>query len=200
MFFGDEEEIKISKDRRHLISSALAGSVEASKSSQHEFARLVSLKREAYGRSKLHSTENWRPSLTTGTLVKYVITPAQSDDAGGEIPKLFEYLICLTPACDTLRLDTETPFVFLRAQIENKKYGIVLKEQDTETLLRLDSKNLLLGHSFLPLMNLSNAYWLSQKGNRSSNFEILSRKNFTGSEKSGTPEQQARWQASSVTG
>lgn len=139
-FFGDEDEIKISKDRRHLISSALAGSVEASKSSQHEFARLVSLKREAYGRSKLHSTENWRPSLTTGTLVKYVITPAQSDEAGGEIPELFEYLICLTPACDTLRLDTETPFVFLRAQIENKKYGIVLKEQDTETLLRLDSK------------------------------------------------------------
>ncbi|WHL29904.1 response regulator receiver domain [Pseudomonas juntendi] len=60
-FYGDTEEIKIIKDHRHLISSALAGSQDDSKISQHEFARLVALKREAYGRSKLNGTDAWRP-------------------------------------------------------------------------------------------------------------------------------------------
>lgn len=140
-FYGDTEEIKITKDHRHLISSALAGSQDDSKISQHEFARLVALKREAYGRSKLNGTDAWRPSLTTGTLVKYKIKDAQTDDKGETTPEVFEYLICLTPACDTLRLQTETPFVFLTAKIENKRYGVVLKESsDEETRLSLDSK------------------------------------------------------------
>ncbi len=140
-FYGDTAEIKIIKDHRHLISSALAGSHDESKKSQHEFARLVALKREAYGRSKLHGTDSWRPSLTTGTLVKYKVKDAHTDDNGETTPETFEYLICLTPACDTLRLEADTPFVFLTAKIENKKYGVVLKEHsEEETLLSLDSK------------------------------------------------------------
>lgn len=99
------------------------------------------MKREAYGRSKLHGTEAWRPSLTTGTLVKYKTKEAQIDEIGETIPAIFEYLVCLTPACDTLRLENDTPFVFLTAKIENKRYGIVLKENsDEETRLSLDSK------------------------------------------------------------
>ncbi|WDM60311.1 hypothetical protein K4A76_05040 [Pseudomonas sp. NEEL19] len=140
-FYGDTDEIRITKDHRHLISSALAGSQDDSKKSQHEFARLVALKREAYGRSKLHGTDAWRPSLTTGTLVKHKIRDSQTDDKGETSPEIFEYLICLTPACDTLRLEADTPFVFLTAKIENKRYGVVLKESsDEETLLSLDSK------------------------------------------------------------
>ncbi|SJN12575.1 hypothetical protein CZ787_08390 [Halomonas citrativorans] len=140
-FYGDMKDIKIAKDHRHFISSALAGSVDTSKTSQHEFARLVALKREAYGRSKLQGTEGWLPSLTTGTLIKYKIEDAQTNDEGQITPELFEYLVCLTPACDTLRLETDTPFVFLKARIENIRYGIVLKEHSSEeTRLSLDSK------------------------------------------------------------
>lgn len=140
-FYGDQGDIKIPRDRRNLISAALAGSIEASKLSEHEFARLVVLKREAYGRSKLWGEEAWRPSLTTGTLIKYKIKESGVDERGNLVPDLFEYLICLTPACDTLRLADTTPFVFLRAQVESKKYGLVLREQgDVEVCLRLDSK------------------------------------------------------------
>jgi hypothetical protein len=74
-------------------------------------------------------------------LVKHKVKDAQTDDKGETTPEVFEYLICLTPACDTLRLEADTPFVFLTAKIENKKYGVVLKESsDEETRLSLDSK------------------------------------------------------------
>lgn len=133
-FNGDNEEIRIPIRFRHLISTALAGSAEKSKLAEHEFARIVALKREAYGRSKLVGTQEWRPSLTTGTLLKY-----NHQDTNMETT--VEYLICLTPACDTLRLNNDTPFVFLRAKIDSTNYGLVLREKDDqETFLRIDPK------------------------------------------------------------
>lgn len=140
-FNGDEGEgeIALHANSRHLISTALAGSIGNSKKAEHEFARLVVLKREAYGKSKLLGSGGWRPSLTTGTLLKYKKnnqSPAVADSAENTA---FEYVICLTPACDTLRLEGPTPFVFLKTNIDQKRYGIVLQDQElTEVRLRLD--------------------------------------------------------------
>ncbi|MEL7981627.1 response regulator receiver domain [Vreelandella titanicae] len=141
-FNGDTDDINIPQNSRNLISAALAGSLEASKKSEHEFARLVALKREAFGRSKLIGDENWKPTLTTGTLIKVKLKDAVVDEHDETIPEIFEYLICLTPACDTLRLNEITPFVFLRAKIEDRRYGIVLREKNGEEVcLRIDAKN-----------------------------------------------------------
>lgn len=140
-FKGTPNDIKFPEKSRHLISSALAGGIDSSKRSEHEFARLVVLKREAHGRSKLYGDGEWRPSLTTGTLLRYKLNPAEGETQNDETDENFEYLICLTPACDTLRLESKTPFVFLRATIDPEKYGIVLKDSEgQEILLRTDQK------------------------------------------------------------
>src|SRR5690606_25307808 len=140
-FYGDQGDIIIPRGCCNLISAALAGFIDVSKLSEHDFARLVVLKRVAYGRCKLWGEDAWRTSLTTRTLIKYKIKENGVDERGDVVSDLFEYLICLTPACDTLRLADTTPFVFLRAKVESKKYGLVLREQgDVEVCLRLDSK------------------------------------------------------------
>lgn len=125
---------KVPSKHHILVSSALAGADNDHKKSEYEFARLAALKREAYGRSRLFSDKGWRPSLTTGTIVMY--TPSSGHNDG--VP---EYLICLTPSCDTLRLAGETPFVFLRTKVNEDKYGMVLREKNgNDTLIRIDPK------------------------------------------------------------
>ncbi|QDD92086.1 hypothetical protein CCZ28_13655 [Pseudomonas oryzihabitans] len=141
-FNGAPNDIRFPEKSRHLISTALAGGPDSSKSSEHEFARLVVLKREAHGRSKPCSAVGWCPSLTTGTIIKYVLRSAGTDNQGQAISEEFEYLICLTPACDTLRLEEKTPFVFLKINIDLEKYGIVLKDSEGQDIfLRIDQKS-----------------------------------------------------------
>ncbi|QHD53498.1 response regulator receiver domain [Shewanella algae] len=100
---------------RHLVSVVLAGSDEVSKSSQSLFSRLVAFKREAFNSAKLSGSDEWLPSLTTGTLLKH---------SNGK------YFLCLTPACDTLRLKGSSSFVFLEAITSDKKYSLVLKDNN----------------------------------------------------------------------
>lgn len=130
-FRGNNRDINFKNERRWLISSSLAGSTEKSKQSEHEFARLVALKREAHGRSKIPMEDQWRPSLTTGSLVTH------RPGGGADV----EYLICLTPACDTLRLKEDATFVFLRARVNADQYGLVIREAGgVEKCLEMDSK------------------------------------------------------------
>lgn len=130
-FIVGGEDFSFPQVKRWRLSSVLAGSKENAIASEHEFARLVSLKREAHGRSNLHSVGRWNPSLTTGTILSYVPT--------GGAP--LEYLVCLTPACDTLRLREESSFVFLKATLATDQYGIVLVDASkAETRLQTDPK------------------------------------------------------------
>lgn len=140
-FFTDDGEVKVATDHRYKISAALAGGVAASRAAEYEFARLVVLKREVHGRTKLLGEGGWRPSLTTGSLLKYKLKERDVEQGGGIESDVYEYLICLTPACDTLRLKSETPFVFLRAQVVSERYGFVLLcEGGQHIFLKLDSK------------------------------------------------------------
>lgn len=105
-------------ESRNRVSIALAGGVEHSLKAEKDFSRLVVFKREAFGESKLFSSENWLPSLTTGTLLLH---------QEGEVRR---YFVCLTPACDTLRLDKQTPFVFLEATIDDSRYSLVFMDEN----------------------------------------------------------------------
>ncbi|HHQ2806201.1 response regulator receiver domain [Pseudomonas aeruginosa] len=182
VFNGDPNDIKFPEKSRHLISTALAGGAELSKNSEHEFARLVVLKREAHGRSKLYGAGGWRPSLTTGTLIKYQLRPAGTDEQGQAVVEEFEYLICLTPACDTLRLKEKTPFVFLKIHIDSEKYGIVLKDSEgQEVFLRVDQKGpVIRTFFFTPDTSLQRVFaYCVQEGSEKYEFQCLEGKKFS---------------------
>ncbi|MBO2643136.1 response regulator receiver domain [Shewanella algae] len=107
-------EVKFPYDKRGLVSIALAGSQEASQKSQNIFSRLVAFKREAINFVKVEDVDEWRPSLTTGTLLRH---------GNGK------YFLCLTPACDALRLEEDSSFVFLEAIQVRDKYSIILRDE-----------------------------------------------------------------------
>ena len=61
-------------------------SKEKAKAAESKLSRFVSLKREAFGSTKLISDEGWTPSLTLGTLVRQTI----SEEEGK-----YSYFYCL---------------------------------------------------------------------------------------------------------
>ncbi|MES2818728.1 MAG: response regulator receiver domain [Pseudomonadota bacterium] len=134
-----EPAISLPVEKRNKVSIALAGNADCSKDAEAAFSRLVVFKREAFGDTKLLGDNGWLPSLTTGTLLRL---------QEGEAKR---YFICLTPACDTLRLSAETPFVFIEATIDDNRYSIILKEEDGNRGIYFRGKHpTLKTYSFLP--------------------------------------------------
>lgn len=118
--------IKLPVEKRGLISVALAGDMELSREAQNKFSRLVAFKREAVMLPKFSSHVDWSPSLTTGSLLKH--------DNG-------RFFLCLTPACDTLRLINDSSFVFLEATLVQDSYSVVLKDKSNDEIkLKFDRK------------------------------------------------------------
>jgi len=115
---GLEKSVEFPVRHRNKVSIALAGGESPSKESEAAFSRLVVFKREAFGDTKLIGGDGWLPSLTTGTLLRM---------QEGEAKR---YFVCLTPACDTLRLADETPFVFLEAAVDDNCYSLILREEE----------------------------------------------------------------------
>lgn len=132
--------ISFSLEHRNKVSIMLAGNEVLSKQAEMDFSRLVVFKREAFGETKLLGSDNWMPSLTTGTLLKFT---------EGEAAR---YFLCLTPACDTLRLSRETPFVFLEAAQSQEHYSVIFKDEDESFrgLYFRDKHPTLATFSFLP--------------------------------------------------
>ena len=65
--------------------------------------------------------------LTQGTIVKHELTKAEGTRS--------EYLICLQPLCDTVRLKNSTSFLFHVLDASKRKGSVVV--QDGDTLIRL---------------------------------------------------------------
>lgn len=97
---------------------------------QIEFARLSSFKREAYGRTRL--PDGWLPMLSLGSVLK-VRGPKNEaekpsyDDLGAN------YLICMQPRCDSVRLTAATGFPFQTGEAATKEFNLVVKERDLST-------------------------------------------------------------------
>lgn len=119
---GDKQEFK--EWERKLVSRALAPSDELATKAEKDFARFVTLRRESFGSTKLSDGEDWLPSLTTGTILKVISGPNL----------VSSYFMCLTPACDTLRLkDEDKRFVFMGNVIEGNKANLVIADEGGET-------------------------------------------------------------------
>lgn len=111
VIISDEKRVKFSEEKRGLISQALHGGKDLSIQGEQDFARFVALKRESCGNTKIDSDEKWVPSLTLGTLLRH-------SHEGGE-----KFFYCLTPACDTLRLQGEERTFLLIELFEDKPKG-----------------------------------------------------------------------------
>lgn len=121
-----EPKIDIKECDRKYISISLSGTIEGSIQSENKFSRMVALRREAFGSHKAPWNESWLPSITTGTILKL----------GNS------YYICLTPACDTLRLKSDTAFAFIKAEKNQEKYSLVIKDEDgTDLHIKYSTKN-----------------------------------------------------------
>lgn len=139
---SDVPQIEIhERDRKH-ISTFLSGSEDKSRQRENKFSRMVALRREAFGPHKAPWSESWLPSITTGTILKsqksyqYIKTECKhSNIKRQEYRKHTEkYYICLTPACDTLRLNSNVAFVFIEARKNQKNYNVVIKDEDGSDL------------------------------------------------------------------
>ena len=68
----------------------------------YEFSRLTTLKRERFGNRHLRT--DWLPKLTQGSIIREI-------SAEGKLSN--EFLLCIQPRCDSVRLEKETAFPFL---------------------------------------------------------------------------------------
>ena len=120
--------IGFSKSKRGSISKALHKNGDHP-GGERMFARFAALKREAFGNTKLTSDEKWKPSLTLGTLLSHEVKPPFSAE-GSCAKKIIRYYYCLTPACDTIRINNSAERNFLLLELEDgeKKANLIVLE------------------------------------------------------------------------
>lgn len=124
-------KVNFPEKKRDLLSNCLTGNPDISKKCQNEFSKLVAFRRESNGSTTRLMNPAWLPSLTTGTVISYFDNAQQK-----------KYLMCFTPACDTLRLSSPRPFVFLEGTIMSKKYNLVISsDYDSDIGVFFDKKN-----------------------------------------------------------
>lgn len=130
----NKNQTKFPEDKRNLISHCLHGDEKSAKVAESSFARHITLKREAFGQSKLRSEEGWTPSLTLGTILR--------QNAGTKEEPKHLYFYCLTPACDTVRLNgDERTFLVLELEEAKEKTNLLIAEEGgTYKCLYIDPK------------------------------------------------------------
>ena len=117
-FVIDGQKFKINKKERLKFTWALCESEESANRIEEKFARLAANKREAYGRETTEN--NWRPSLTLGTLL---FTREQEEQ---------QFYMCITRACDTMRISqNKKEVVLLCLKKANKQFNLVVPDSET---------------------------------------------------------------------
>lgn len=111
--------------KRNKITQALHGSLAKAKEGEGQFARFVSLKREACGNTKF--TDEWKPSLTLGTILLN-----RSNN---------KYFYCITPACDTIRLTgKKRSFVMIELEKPDGKPSLLVSVKDKVEKFKINPK------------------------------------------------------------
>ncbi len=119
----NSRKVKLTDSQKTKLSVSLHSSITDSKEGQLKFAKYVAMKLEPFGRGCFPKDDSWRPRLGLGSLLCLKEIEEQ------ETRK--RYFYCLTPACDTLRLNnTIQTFVFLEVKNSNKKVNLVVTDED----------------------------------------------------------------------
>ena len=112
----DGEKFKINEKERLKFTQALCRPANSANRIEETFARLASNKREAFGRET--AEQDWRPSLTLGTIL------VTSDPV--------EFYMCVTRACDMVRLSGQTKKVVLLSLIQIERgFNLVIRDSMT---------------------------------------------------------------------
>ena len=96
-----------------------------------EFARKDTFKREAFGRTRF--PKDWRPVLTLGAVLKAQrVRPEPKDlhELYADLPS--DYIVCVQPRCDSLRLENPTSFPFQAATYNPAEFNLVVKDDAVE--------------------------------------------------------------------
>lgn len=98
-----------------------------------DFTRLTSFKREV-GRMRL---EDFKPHLTLGTLLK---VRRDLGDAALYADIEGDFLLCVQPRCDSVRLDGPRSFPFQQAKYDADRFNLIVDEPGAGAYLYLDVK------------------------------------------------------------
>ncbi len=90
-----------------------------------EFSRLNTFKREVL-RGPI-ARNGWVPTLSLGTVVRVVSDHPQTQNIAAEFP--FQYLVCVQPRCDSVRLKGEISFPFQIAMFNETKFNLVVNDE-----------------------------------------------------------------------
>jgi hypothetical protein len=97
-----------------------------------EFARLTSFKREV-GRVRL---DGFKPRLTLGALLK--VRRGADDPVDNEIEG--DFLLCVQPRCDSVRIDAPRAFPFQQAKYDPGAFNLIVDGEGAAGYLLLDTK------------------------------------------------------------
>jgi hypothetical protein len=98
----------------------LSDNVPAGLAAHHEFARV-----SAHARERGSVDPEWRARLDLGSIVR----------AGDE------YLVCIQPTCDALRLTEAAQFIFASLSVNGSEFDVVVKNAEgTDVCLKLDAQ------------------------------------------------------------
>ena len=112
---------KAQQDKLHeRLYLMVADDLRSSISAHHEFART-----SAHARERHRVAPDYRAKLTLGTIVR-------SED---------EYLICIQPVCDAVRLQNPTAFVFSPLVVDTNRFDVVVSDPvGTTVCLKLNAR------------------------------------------------------------
>lgn len=113
------------------ITSVFYGGEDEARSAARRFSRLSNFKREA---GRLRPSDNFRPVLTLGALLKVREDLFDGDDIG------CDYLLCMQPICDSVRLTGTTSFPFQTAKYDETRFNLIVDEAGAAGYLNLELK------------------------------------------------------------
>lgn len=135
-FLLENEKVIIREKHRHLLTQSLCESIDSAEETEIKFARLAANKREVFGRRV--PDDGWRPSLTLGTILQTIRGPKK------------EFYLCLTRACDMVRINAaEKSVVLLRIEESTGRFNLVIPKSS------IDTAKLLVPRQFADMRSIS---------------------------------------------
>jgi hypothetical protein len=125
---GISEISKLSINAKNL-TQVFYDSPEEARRRNMDFSRLSTFKTEAKGRSRF--PKDWAPVLSLGSVLRIPRVrplPKEINDAYCLIEA--DYLVCVQPRCDSVRLTLPTAFPFQLARFSDKPFNLIAQEQE----------------------------------------------------------------------
>ncbi len=113
------------------ITTVFYDSDVAARTAARRFSRLSNFKREA---GRLRPSDNFKPMLALGALLK--VRNDLFEGAGIDC----DYLLCMQPICDAVRLKETTAFPFQTAEYDKTRFNLIVDEAGAAGYLNLELK------------------------------------------------------------